>query len=295
MAISRCRAMPRAISSPATLAHAIRSTPITIAISVHSGRVTKSRRPECPCAAGTTFNDARMNSRFAYGEAVVKDGSLISSCRIARKKGCSAASARSGRHSRAQPRKHPREPAASVFHEIPARCHLGLHHHRDEHLRRVADVDAVKSLARDADDRERLAIQQNLSPDDPRVAIESAGPVIEAQDGHRVSAGHAIVGRRDDAAAGGADAENRKIRPGHELAIHPFRRAAPRQVHRPLEPGTHTRKHGVAVADVLVHRVRQLRAVAPRVAAERSRRSAAARADPAQGSATGAGRPDPAG
>ncbi len=70
---------------------------------------------------------------------------------------------------------------------------IRLHHHRNENLRRVAQFDPVKSFLRDADDRHIIAVDDDLFPDDLRVAGKVRLPVVVAQHDDRMPARSDIV------------------------------------------------------------------------------------------------------
>ncbi len=92
---------------------------------------------------------------------------------------------------------------------------------RHEHLRPRTDRRAVEVLRPDADDRQRLAIDDERTADDARVRAERRLPIGVAQhDGARL-AFDAIVAGVEQAAGERAKTEQRKIAAGHE---HPFGR-----------------------------------------------------------------------
>ena len=82
-----------------------------------------------------------------------------------------------------------------------------------------ANLDA-KELARcDADDGKRHAAEPNLPADDRSIAAEAALPVAMTENGDRVPERHAIVVGAEQPSDRGADAEQRKILAGYQLAL----------------------------------------------------------------------------
>ena len=189
---------------------------------------------------------------------------------------------------RLQPAEHVHPAAPPVLHVVPVRRHLRLHQHRHAHARDVADVHAVEAGLRHADDGERVVVDGDRLPDDPRIGAESRAPVVVAQHGDRAAASLAIVVRCDDASHRGADAEHLEVRAGDELARHTLGLAVHADVHRDRTPGEQPGEDGggpgavghcqadaregrgraaidEVVAEIFVHRERQH--VAARVAA----------------------------
>ena len=179
---------------------------------------------------------------------------------------------------------HP--PAAPVVHVVPVRRHLRLHHHRHADARHVADVDAVESGLRDADDRELRVVHRDRLADHVRIAAEAIAPVRVAEHRDRAVAALAIVVGADDAPDGRADAEHLEERARHELARHALGLALDADVHgeapageeagedlrrrrrvrhRPARARQPRGRVDEAVPEVFVHRERQH--VAARIAA----------------------------
>ena len=75
---------------------------------------------------------------------------------------------------RLQPAEHVHPAAAPVVDVVPVRRHLRLHHHRHADAWHVADVHAVEAGLRDADDGERLVVDRDRLPDDPRIGAEAS-------------------------------------------------------------------------------------------------------------------------
>ena len=81
------------------------------------------------------------------------------------------------RDARLQASEHAHPAIQAIVECVPPWRHLRFHHHRDEHLRGFADVDAVESLLRHADDREGLAVDDRLATDYGRIGREPRAPV----------------------------------------------------------------------------------------------------------------------
>ena len=127
----------------------------------------------------------------------------------------------------------------------------------------------VNRVGHDADDVERPAVQPHGSPDDRRVPIELAHPVVVAEQYHGVASGHLVLGGAEVAPGLGRHAEG-----GEEVGRH--READPQVRGRPCFPrdaGPHgadcrqARKRPVGVAEVGVVGQRVAAVVLPRAGA----------------------------
>jgi hypothetical protein len=184
------------------------------------------------------------------------------------------------RHARLHPAEHVDPPAAPVVDVVPVRRDLRFHHQRYANARGVADVEAVESRLRDADDRERIILQRDAAADDRRIGCETVLPVVVAENRDRAVATHLVVVRRDDAADRRSDPEHRKVSTGHHFARHALALPVDADVHRGGAAREQAREYlrrrrgvldrlrnarerttagqiGEVVAEVLVHRERQ--------------------------------------
>ena len=99
---------------------------------------------------------------------------------------------------------------------------LVRHRHRHPDFRQVVEADADEPGRRDADDREGVAVDVDLLPDDLIARAEQAPPETVADHGHRMSADHAVIVSGDQPAAPGARAQDVEVlarddRPGQPL------------------------------------------------------------------------------
>ena len=162
-------------------------------------------------------------------------------------------------------------PAALPFVEVvPGRRHLRLHHDRHVDVRRAADVDAGEPGRGDADDRHRVAVERDRLVEDGRIAPEASRPVAVAEDGDGVRPRRRVVRLREQAPEVRPRAEDVEEIARDELACHALRPPLPRDGRRDRRAREHAAEHFVAVAEVLIHRIRE-RPVVHRPAAERAR------------------------
>src|ERR1017187_4747152 len=103
------------------------------------------------------------------------------------------------------------------------RAHRGFHHDGDANLGRRAGIGAVKPFPADANDGERLTIDQQLSADDIAAAAETVPPVTVANDRDGVAARGSVVTGGEDASQGSAHAEDLEVASGDEFAVNPLR------------------------------------------------------------------------
>ena len=88
--------------------------------------------------------------------------------------------------------------------------------HRDRHVehRRAAERGALEVARRDADDRVRLAVDDDVLLEHLRVGAELVRPVGVAEHRHELSADGLVVSRIEQATEGGPDAEHREVGTG---------------------------------------------------------------------------------
>src|SRR5262249_52861082 len=108
---------------------------------------------------------------------------------------------------------------AALVEVVPARRHELLHRDGDQDLRPRAEIDAVESGLRDADDGHRIVIEADGLADELRVAAEAALPVVVGQDGDGIAARNARVVGAEEAPGGGGDTEHVEIISRDELAL----------------------------------------------------------------------------
>ncbi len=170
------------------------------------------------------------------------------------------------RDARTQPRKDVEPARAAIRNAFRQRRQAARHHHRHEDLRRLALVDAVEALLRDAHDRHRQIADDERLADDGRIARKAALPVGMAQHRQRVAVGSLVLVGAEGASQMWTHAEHREVRARDQLALDPFGRAAEGHVERVAPPAEHADKDLVVIAEVGVPRIGQLVAVPPAVA-----------------------------
>ena len=154
----------------------------------------------------------------------------------------------------------------AIVERVPSRRQLRLHHHRHEDLHWLADFDAVEPCLRDADDRERVAVDGGRSTDDGGIGTEPRCPEGVAQHGDWIGALQAIVGWRDESSNGRPDAQHREVAPGDDLPGGLVGLPLDADVQVVAEAAEHAGKDLVVVAELGIHGIRQLAAIAPVVA-----------------------------
>jgi hypothetical protein len=90
--------------------------------------------------------------------------------------------------------------------------------HRHPERRRHRRIEAGEAARSDSHDGQRLAVDANLSPDDSEVGAEARAPEIVRDHDHRRAA-IAVVGKRQQAADGRADAEQFEVIGGDDTAL----------------------------------------------------------------------------
>src|SRR5262249_5861296 len=91
------------------------------------------------------------------------------------------------------------------------------HRERQPHVARE-HAGALKSFGRDADDRERLAVDVHAAADDAWIAVEAAHPIPVAQHGDRGRAQAIAVDGAEQTPSGGTHAEAVEVVDRYELA-----------------------------------------------------------------------------
>ena len=157
------------------------------------------------------------------------------------------------RHSRLEAAEDLREAAATVVQAVELAGEFVLHHHRDADLRRGSGLHAIEARAAHTDDGQRIAVEHDLPADHGGVGGEARLPVTVTQDGDRVAALHKIVLRVEDAAQGGAHAQDREVIAGDEFARDQFGPAFVSQAEAVAEAAEHSLEDLVLVAEILVH------------------------------------------
>ena len=224
-AISRWRMKPRAMRRFATLAQAMSSTRPTMHIRTRSGVEKSLRSGEKPIAALTTSSWPFMNCSREYADQFLAAGSVISSVRIWVKRPWSGRARGFDRVARLEPAEdlHPAGPAVVHPQPRPFRRHGGLHQDGHADLRRLRRIDAGKSRRRDADDRHRRVVDEDLLADHVRVARKAADPVVVAQHHDRMPLVDLVVFLRvEDAPQRRLDPQHREVVPGDELRLEPL-------------------------------------------------------------------------
>jgi len=143
-----------------------------------------------------------------------------------------------------------------VGHEFLVERHqVGLHHERDEKLRRVAEFHAVKALLRDPHHRHAVVVDQDVLADNLPVGGKNGVPVVIAQHYKRMAAGNLVVIRCERAPRGGGHAEHREIRPRNQFRLDPLRGAIEGHTDGARESAEHFGEDLVVLFEVLVHGV----------------------------------------
>jgi hypothetical protein len=141
------------------------------------------------------------------------------------------------------------EPSAAGF-DLPR------HHQRNPHFGRVSNFSPDEPFGRDADDRERAAVERDLAVDDRRVCAEATLPRGVAQHGDGVRPRSPILFGQEAAAERGAHAEHVEVVARRQVAPDALVVAAAAQAHRREAVGEQPREDLAAVAVVLVVEVR---------------------------------------
>jgi hypothetical protein len=140
---------------------------------------------------------------------------------------------------------------------------LQLHHHRHEHLYGLPDFYPLEARLRDADDRERMPVDDRRAPHDRRIGAEARRPERVAEHGNRMATLQPIVSRRQQTTNGGLNAQDRKVAASDNLTASAVGLALKPDVHVVAEAPEHAREDLVAIADFRVRGIRELAAIAP--------------------------------
>ena len=126
------------------------------------------------------------------------------------------------RDARLQASEHAHPPIQAIVECVPPWRHLRFHHHRDEHLRGFADVDAVESLLRHADDREGLAVDDRLAADYGPIGREPRAPVRVREHRDRMTILQSVIVWRDHATDCRANAKHGEVGARDDLSSDAF-------------------------------------------------------------------------
>src|ERR1035438_3102824 len=85
-----------------------------------------------------------------------------------------------------------------VLQVLPARRDDVLRRQRDKGLWRRSANDAVKSRWRDADDGERMCVDEQGLVDHARIGAELPLPIVEAEHDYRTAVGYIVGGKKQD-------------------------------------------------------------------------------------------------
>ena len=129
------------------------------------------------------------------------------------------------------------------------------HHHGHANIGVACHFCAVKSGRRDADDANRMVIQDYILADDRRIAAESPLPVAITQDGNGMRARCAVVLRPNQAAKKRLHAQCFKIISGNHLADGTFALSAVTCIEVHSRPCQNICKDRALVAHGLIHRI----------------------------------------
>ena len=271
---SRCLAAPRAASRPARFEQAMSRTSATMPISETSGFPTPSRRTERPVPAGQELE--LLLDELLAGLVVP---SLEPGRELRQERAVEGRQPRlrlSAREARLQAADDLDPVVLRIVQAVPERRHLRLLHHRHEDVRGAAGLDSGEAVARDADDGQRLPVDDDRLVQDGGVRAESARPVAVGEDGDRMGAGRAIVGRRQRPAERRHDAEHVERVPAHELSRGAFGRSARAHARVERKLGHESREDVAPRREIPVHRVRERRRdvrIAPAVPLDRAVRA----------------------
>ena len=97
--------------------------------------------------------------------------------------------------------------------------HQAAHRDRHEHVRVVAERRAVEAARRDADDRHRLAVDDQRLVEDVGVEREARAPVVVAEHDDEVVADRLVVFGREEPSDRRRQAEHRKVTARHQQAV----------------------------------------------------------------------------
>ena len=157
--------------------------------------------------------------------------------------------------------------AAAVVEVVPRRRHHRLHGHRDVEAGPEAEGHAAEAGRRDPHHRHRMTVDAHRLADDVGVARETVAPELVIEDDQRVGAGRGLVGHGEDAAGGGAHAEQLEVVARDQLGGGPLGGVRPADVDLGPEAAGDAVEDVVALAVVLEHRVRDRRSI-PRLLPE---------------------------
>ena len=106
-----------------------------------------------------------------------------------------------------------------------------------------------------ADDRHRVAVEQNLLIQNGGIAVETRDPEIVGEDGDRVGAGQAVVIGSESAAQRCGESQSVEPGAGHQFRANAFAAIVVAEIQRGGETRGHSFEDGVVIAKVLVHRI----------------------------------------
>ena len=155
---------------------------------------------------------------------------------------------------------HPAEAAALELQ--PRRTHLRLHRERHEHLGRRQQLEAVEAARGHADHGQRMAVDDDGLADHVAVAGEAALPVVVAQHRDRRAARRDVVAGREQPARRRREPEDGEVVARDQLALDALGAAGVPDVKREPRPAEQPVDAGHAIAEIAIHRPRQLRPVA---------------------------------
>ena len=116
---------------------------------------------------------------------------------------------------------HPPRSRAAHLEPVPLRHDDGLHQQRDAERRRAGRIHTRKAAGRDADDRHRIVVDEDLPADRRRIEGEAAIPVVVAQHDDRMAPVDLIVFLRvEDASRRRSHAEHGEEVARHHLGVH---------------------------------------------------------------------------
>ena len=160
---------------------------------------------------------------------------------------------------RLQPREDldPAAPAVVHVDPLPFRQHRFLHQDGDANLRRLRRIDTGKALFRDADNRHRIVVHEDLLADDLRVARKAAGPVVIGQHHDWMPLIDLVVlSGIEDAARRGANTEHREVIARDQLRLQPLGAIVDADRGRHDAPAQHFRQRRRPLLIVLVDGIR---------------------------------------
>ena len=132
------------------------------------------------------------------------------------------------------------------------------HAHRDKHARLVAANHGVEVLRRHAENGEGVPIDENGLAYDVRRRAKARLPIAVAQNQYRIGILGRVVLRSKQLAQRRPEAEHLKVVAGDDFCVLTLRLVMPRDAHLRLVGRKHAAEYLVLIAQVLVHRVREV-------------------------------------